>query len=253
MKTRNGKIIAVWGSPFSGKTAFSTKLATAIYDNYQATVVVLYCDLETPVLPVIFPNTKAKDLGSVGVPLSKTEVEMDDILQNSITLKQRGNLVFLGYRTGENKYTYPKFGRAKAEALIELICEHADYLIIDCTSTLDNNMLSAIGIELADQIIRLASPDLKSISFYLSQLSVCADSKYRLSEHIQGLNTPNEDVFMPIEEAKAHLNDVRFTIPYCSELKIQAQSGTLYEPTSDKQFEKRMKEIAQKVVAYGTD
>ena len=253
MRTDNAKIIAVWGSPNSGKTTFSTKLATAIYDNYQATVVVLYCDLETPALPVIFPNEKSEDLGSVGVPLSKIEVEMDDILQNAITLKQKGNLVFLGYRTGDNKYTFPKYGRAKAEALIELICEHADYLIIDCTSNLDNNVLSATGLEMADQIIRLASPDLKCISYYLSQLPVYSDSRYRLEEHIQGLNTPNADVYMPIEEAKSHLKDVRFTVPYCQMLKIQTQCGNLFEPTGDKQYEKRMKEIAQKVVSYGTD
>ena len=253
MRTYNAKIIAVWGSPNSGKTTFATKLATTIYDNYQATVAVLYCDLEAPSLPVLFPNEKAEDLGSVGVPLSKTEVEVEDILQNAITLKKRGNLIFLGYRTGENKYTFPKFGKAKAEALIELICEHTDYLIIDCTSNLENNVLSATGIEMADQIIRLASPDLKSISYYLSQLPVYADSRFKLNEHIQGLNTPNEDVYMPIEEAKSHLNDVRFTVPYCSMLKIQTQSGALFEPTTDKQFEKRMKEIAQKVVSYGTD
>jgi hypothetical protein len=58
---------------------------------------------------------------------------------------------------------------------------------------------------------------------------------------------------MPIEEAKAHLNDVRFTVPYCQMLKIQTQCGSLFDPTGDKQYEKRMKEIAQKVVSYGTD
>ena len=96
-------------------------------------------------------------------------------------------------------------------------------------------------MEKADQIIRLASPDLKSISFYLSQLPVYADSKYQQDEHIQGLNIPNTDVFMPIEEAKSHLKDVAFTLPYSDEI---------YEPSKDKRFNKRMKEIAEKVVTY---
>lgn len=38
----NGKIIAVWGSPNSGKTTFATTLATAIYDTFNSTVIVLY-------------------------------------------------------------------------------------------------------------------------------------------------------------------------------------------------------------------
>ena len=68
-----GKIIAVWGSPHSGKTTFATKLATAIYSSFESTVITLYTDLETPVIPVLFPFEKSEDLGSLGYPLSKTE------------------------------------------------------------------------------------------------------------------------------------------------------------------------------------
>ena len=56
------KTIAVWGSPNSGKTTFATKLARAIYDEDQSTVSVVYADMETPALPVIFPNYKKEDL-----------------------------------------------------------------------------------------------------------------------------------------------------------------------------------------------
>lgn len=35
MKAEKGKIIAVWGSPASGKSTFAVKLATAIYDNFE--------------------------------------------------------------------------------------------------------------------------------------------------------------------------------------------------------------------------
>lgn len=243
-------IIAIWGSPNSGKTTFATKLATAIYDNYQSTVIVVYPDLETPVLSVLFPNEKLEDLGSLGQILSKTEVETDEIIKNLVTVKSRQNFGFLGYKAGENKFSYPKFGKAKAEDLFDKLCDLANYIIVDCSSNLENNVISALAMEKADQIIRLASPDLKSISFYLSQLPVYADSKYQQDEHIQGLNIPNTDVFMPIEEAKSHLKDVAFTLPYSDEIKEQMQEGLLYEPSKDKRFNKRMKEIAEKVVTY---
>ena len=87
--------IALTGNPNSGKTTFATKLATAIYDNYQSTVVVLYPDLEAPVLPIIFPNEKTEDLGSIGVPLSKTAVDTDDIVRNAVTLKKNGKVKYL--------------------------------------------------------------------------------------------------------------------------------------------------------------
>ena len=83
----SAKIVSVWGSPGSGKTTFATKLARAIYDSYQATVMVLYADLQTPVLPVIFPNEKPEDLGSIGVPLSKPDPDTEDILRSAVTLK----------------------------------------------------------------------------------------------------------------------------------------------------------------------
>jgi hypothetical protein len=120
-------------------------------------------------------------------------------------------------------------------------------------SDLDGNILAQTAIEKADQIIRLSSPDLKSMSFYLSQLSLYSDSKYRLDEHIHGINTPNVDVFMPIEEAKAQLGEVSFTLPFCRTVKEQMQQGKLHVRTSDKRFESRMQDIASQVVAYGTD
>ena len=101
-----GKIIAVWGSPHSGKTTFATKLATAIYSSFKSTVITLYTDLQTPMIPVLFPFDKPEDLGSVGYPLSRTEVEQSDIINNLVTVKEMQNFGFLGYRTGENRYTY---------------------------------------------------------------------------------------------------------------------------------------------------
>ena len=89
-----GKIIAVWGSPHSGKTTFATKLATAIYSSFESTVITLYTDLETPVIPVLFPFDKNEDLGSVGYPLSKTEVEQGDIINNLVTVCSKISATF---------------------------------------------------------------------------------------------------------------------------------------------------------------
>ena len=50
MKAEKGKIIAVWGSPASGKSTFAVKLATAIYDNFESTVIVLFTDMDEHVV-----------------------------------------------------------------------------------------------------------------------------------------------------------------------------------------------------------
>ncbi len=245
-----GKVISIWGSPNSGKTAFATTLGTAIYDTFQTTVAVIYPDLDTPMLSCLFPNEKPKDYGSLGEILSKTEIDGDTVSKNVIVTKARPNLVFMGYKAGENKFTYPKYGRAKAEDFLEYLCTLADYVIVDCPTSYESCPLSVAAMSMSEQIIRLASPDLKCLSWYISQAPIYSGN---WEKHIQGINSPDGDVFMPIEEARSHLGEVSFTVPYSKQLKEQMQKGTLCDGCMDKIYTSRMREIAAKVVSYGQE
>lgn len=242
------KTIAVWGSPDSGKTTFSVKLANAIYENYKCMVIVLFCCLDVPVLPVIFPNYRPENIYSVGTPLSKPEVSLDEVVKNIVTVNKKVNYGFLGYRDGENRFSYPLFEDTKARQLIKVLSDLADIVIIDCDSNLTGSILSETAVCEADEVIRLASSDLKSISWYLSQKAVYSEEKYRWDKHIQGLNIPNADVFVPVEDVKTHLKDVTFTLPFSRAVKEQMQKGTLYEICTDRRFNKKMKVIAKRIV-----
>ena len=241
------KMIAIWGSPNSGKTTFATKLAESIYDNYQSTVIVVYADNETPTLPVIFPNYKKEDLFSVGVPLSKTEMTQEDIIKQLVTVKERQNFGFLGFTDGENKYTYPAFDEAKARNLYSVLGTLADYVIVDCTSNL-KNPLSKAAIKDADEVIRLATPDLKSMSWYNSQLKLFADPEYRLDRQIQGINAITNDIYLPIDETASHLHFLSFKLPYSWQLKQQTLDGKLIELLKDKNYNEKMKAIVEKII-----
>lgn len=241
------KTIAVWGSPNSGKTTFATKLALSIYSEYQSTVIVLYCDYETPTLPVIFPNYKADNLFSVGVALSKTEITLEEVIKQIVTVKGKVNFGFLGFKDRENRYTYPQLDETKVRSLYNVLETLADFVIIDCTSGAGNT-LTRVALSDADDVIRLATPDLKSISWYSSQLPLYADPRFRLDRQIQGINVPDADLFMPIDDAKAHLPDVRFTVPYSMAVKQQMLDGHLYEAVNDKKFNDKFKAIVEKVV-----
>ena len=241
------KTIAIWGSPRSGKTTFATKLACAIYEEYQSTIIVLYSDMVTPTLPIIFPNEKSEDMTSIGKVLSEVEITKESVVRQIMTVKSKVNLGFLGFRDGENKFTYPRFDEDKVKAMFAATGELCDYLIVDCTSSLSNPIAGA-AVKTAGQVIRLASPDLASVSFFSSQLRLYTDPEYRLNEHITGLNTPDSDLFMPIEDAKKRFSDVRFTIPYCREVKQQMLDGKLYAEVADKKFNEKLRAIAEKVV-----
>ena len=241
------KVIAVWGAPNSGKTTFATKLARAIYDTYQATVIVVYTDNETPTLPVIFPNYKKEDICSVGMALAQTDIDRHDVVKQMVTIKDKQNLCFLGFTDGENKYTYPAFDATKVRSLYSVLSSLADYVIIDCTSSL-KNPLSKVAVREADEVIRLSAPTLKSVSYLASQLPLYADPMFRLEQHIEGINVTDEDLYMPIEEAKSHLHDVRFTIPYSRAVKQQMLDGNLYDVVMDKKFNNKLKAIVEKIV-----
>ncbi len=248
-----GNIIAVWGSPNSGKTTFSTKLASTIYEKYKKTVIVLYTDMDTPVLPVMFPNFKSEHLASVGTALSKPEILQDDVIQSLVTIKGKQNYGFLGFRDGENKYTFPRFSEGKVEDLLDTLAGISDYVIVDCASNLEINTMSAVAVNRAEYIFRLASPDLKAVSWHLSQLPIYTDKRYRLNEHIQGINIPSTDVFMPLEEMKSHMRDLTFIVPYSHAIKEQMQEGRLYLKSTDRNFEVCMNRIAERIVVYGTE
>lgn len=242
-----GKLICVWGSPNSGKTTFSVKLARSIYDEYESKVVVVNADLDTPTLPVLFPNKKADEMKSVGAVLTKTEITQESVIENLVSIKSKANICFLGFKDAENIYTYPRFDPIKVMSMFEVLRSLVDYVVVDCSSTL-KNVISRTAIKTASEVLRLASPDLKSISWYSSQLPLFGDPDLRLSEHIQGLNVSDEELFMPIEDTRSHFTDVRFTIPYSKEVKQQMLDGNLFEKVGDKRFNDRFKAITEKVV-----
>lgn len=242
-----GKIISIWGSPNSGKTTLSIKLAQYIYEKYKAVVIVLFCDEMTPMLPVILPNTKSDQLFSVGEPLSKVDATESEILKNIVTFKGKNNLGFIGYKDGENKYSYASFSNTKAFNLLATLKMIADFVIVDCTSNMINNILSTVAIEQSDNIIRTSTPDLKCISFFSSQLPLYSDPKYKLEKHLFLLNNIENEFYMPINEAKSHFN-CELILPYSKEVKQQLMNGELIKRLHDKKYNAIIKSLAEKVV-----
>lgn len=240
------RLIVVWGSPQSGKTTLAVKLALALYERYKSTVILLHTDMETPVLPVLFANRKADELYSAGVPLSQTEVTKDEVIRAMNTVKGKQNFTLLGFKDGENADTYPKFDEPRIGSLISILKELADFVLVDCVSG-RGNLLSDTALEKADQTLRLATPDLRCMSFYASQAPLYADPKYRFSEQAQGLALTQADIYLPVEDVKQYLKEVSFTLPYCRELRQQMEDGTLLHGVRDKKYRAKLQALADRM------
>jgi MinD-like ATPase involved in chromosome partitioning or flagellar assembly len=240
------KIIAVWGCPDSGKTAFSVKLTKAIYSEQGKKVICVLADAATPTLPVLFPDKKPDELRSIGAVLSGTEITREAVLKNLVTVKGAKGVGFMGYTDGENRWSYPEFSKEKAGDLYDALSALADFVIVDCGNKL-TGLLAFSAISRAEAIFKLCKPDLKAISFFASQAPLYADVKYRMDEHTAVLNVKEQPLYMPVEEAAQHFKCDKLIIPYAPEVKQQSIDGQVFDSVKNKAFDKAMKKILDKV------
>ena len=239
-----GKLIAVCGSPHSGKTTLALKLAQEIYFSKKGTsVIFLSPDLETPALGYIFPNYKGTDLYSMGVALDKTDIYREDILRQFVTVKETEDLVYLGYKLGENKYSYPELTEDKVLDFISELREMADYVIVDCTVN-ENDLISRIAKRDCDKAVQIFNPNVQSVVYYIS----CVNQFLSVTDkRIKVLNIMDNDIYLPGDEIKKCFGEMDCTVGYSRPLKQQMITGTLYTKIADPKYRAAVKKIAKAV------
>ncbi len=244
------KLIAVWGCPGSGKTTFSVKLADALYSRNKsgAAIVVVFADLITPVIPTVFPNYRSEDVYSIGSVLSKPDIYPDDVVSNLVTVKGRMNLGFIGFKDGENKYTYPSYTKEKVKTFYNALRVVADYIIVDCTSMPDDSLLTEVALENADEVVRLSMPDLKCLSFNMSQIPVFTMLGMMREKETLVMNVVSQEFAMPVSDTRAHLGNPQITVPFSSAIREQYLEGCLYEPMKDRKYTAAVKAVSERLV-----
>ena len=244
---KENQVLAVWGSPGCGKTTVAVKLA-AYLAQQKKDVALLLCDMNTPMLPCICPPGDLEEEHSLGSILAASHVSESLVRHNCITHKRFRHLAVIGMRKGENEYTYPPYERTQAEELLQALRNIAPYVVIDCGSSIANDILSAIALLKSDAVLRMVNCDLKSISYLSSQLPLLKESKwdaekqYRVASNVY----PNE--------ASGHmeqvLGSVAFQIPHSGEVASQTLVENLFKELGLKDsraFRKSLESIAKEV------
>lgn len=230
-----GKVISIWGSPNSGKTTISVKLAKLL--SKTNSVFLVFTDSAIPVIPYIFKEKYLNDLNSkksLGNILSAPTLSTDVILKNSISIDNK-NLGILGYANGENMFAYPRYSREVALEFLNTLKSMVDYIIIDTTSSIESNMLVSTALANSDEVVRLSTPSIKDISYYNSYLPVLISDNYDIDTHINVLSMYMEN------DAKDTLKSVynaEYSIEYMDEIREQSLSGELFSSLSKKNEEK---------------
>lgn len=170
MEESGGGILAVWGSPGCGKTVTAVKIAKHLAAQKKNTVLLL-CDMTAPMMPCICPPSELAVDRSLGSIFAAQHISVNLIKHNLTTLKRLPHLTMLGLRKKENEYTYAPCTKQQAEELIRGLREIVPYVVIDCSSYIANDILSAVALMEADSVLQLASCDLKSVGYLIRRLT----------------------------------------------------------------------------------
>ena len=237
------KIISVTGPAVSGKTVLSIKLAQEIYEKKKSKkrIIVLSPDTKVPVMGYVFPNRKNNELFSLSDILNRTDIYKEDILKNTVTVKNMMNLGYIGFKMGENKYSFPKPTRNKVLELLDRLREIADYVIVDSAS---GSMLSDIAVSQSDNVVQIIKPDFKCMVYYASNADKFSDNE----NTVKVMNITEKDMYLPKEDIARYFNKVKFTFPFSFDINKQAYTGGLPESIKDKKYKKVLSLLAKEVM-----
>ncbi len=236
------KIIAVYGNSSSYKT--TTALALAHYISAAksgANVVLVSVDSTKPLLPIIAPNER-KFSGSLGKALSVVDFNRDIILKN---MYMAGQIGVLAYNVRENANTYAIASQERIDDLYMQLRHLADYTIVDCTSDVAANRLTAKGIINADTTVELFTCDLNGLVFDGSQEPILQSEQYGYRDFIRMISIG--DSFRQDEAAMQNaLGRITGKIPYSKKAAEYFNQGViLSNGVDDRSYASAIKSLAK--------
>lgn len=223
-----GNMLAVVGSPGSGKTTISIKTAQEIAKHHK-NVIVVFADPFVPVLPFVLPMDEEQKI-SLGELLTLPTLTQNQILKSCVTIPDSEYISVIGYCMGESLLSYPKVTRERAIDFLVNLRHLADYVILDCTSILEADVFSILSMEMADKVLRMGTSNLRGISYYQSHSGMISGTSQE--KYISAIG--NYKTGQVWEAAAEQYGGVSFVFPYVAELERQYDEAVLFEKLGTK-------------------
>ena len=223
------KVIAVFGSPHSGKSTLSLAIAASLATK-KKDVIVLSGDKVSPMLKVYAPLSDTPQSMSVGNLLMESDITEKAVTERIIIHPKSDRLGFMGMATGDNITTYPsRFIDERVASLFAILYRLCDYLVVDCTSNpmVDNITLKAL--EAAHVMVRLTTPDMVGLEFWRGMVGILKDERFKQAFSVPAINPARP--ISPVAEVqkmqKALLGDIKYVFPYSYEVEDRMMAGRL--------------------------
>lgn len=241
----NGNMLAIAGSPGSGKTTLSIKLAAEIAKK-KKNVIVVCGDPFVPSIPFLLPMDTEQEV-SLGALLTAPTMTQEKILKACVPVPANEYISLLGYRMGENLMSYPKVTREKAVEFLVCLRHLADYVILDCTSVFEADVFSILAMEMADRVLCMGTSNLRGISYFKSHAGML-DGRADDGKYISVIGNFKDG--QEWEVVAGQYGGAGFLFPYVAELEQQYDEAGLWSPMSSKEaapFQTELKKLLAEV------
>ncbi|MFI3238772.1 MAG: ParA family protein [Lachnospiraceae bacterium] len=237
------QILAVMGSPASGKTMTSLKIATLL-SKAKKNVIIVHLEPTCPVIPYILSGEIPHDV-SLGELLTKMQLSQDEILGALTPVPNKEYISVLGYKLGESISSYPKIVPSKVVDFFVMLRGLADYIIVDCSTVIEADVSTIIALQFADEVLKLGTSDLKGISYFYTADRLLADSKFKKEKNVFAISNLKEG--QEWENVAQQYGGVQYVLPYCKELEEQVNELRVFEKLTEEKSSSYNFELAKLV------
>lgn len=239
------KLIAFYGSPGSGKTSIALKTAMETYIQTKDEVIAfLSPDMTVPSIALLFPNYAPDEVVSLSEIFDNTAITNESLLENGVTVKNMKDFFALGFKAGENRFSFPTPTPEKINSLFSALSDVAGYIFVDCTND-ETDAISQNALAIADAVVRIITPDLKGMAWYSSNKN---SDRTEGEDLFNVVSVTEKDLYLPTEEVCTKLHSIAALLPYSRALKQQMLDGRMYERLSDKAYTKKIMSLAGKLI-----
>lgn len=224
MSYNNASVIAVWGSPGSGKSTFSAILARYLTRD-KSKAIIISPDQTAPMLPVWFPNENIENNMSLGHILTSSEINNSIIAERVKLLKSYPYVGVLAYTSGDMPLSYPDVGYDKITQTIEVVAGMVDHVVIDCTSRI-TDLFTPAAIETADVCVGIFSADLRGVSYRKAQTPLLTGEKFKFDSHL--ILAGSARPYYALDEMEHIFGRLDGLLPWSKEIDRAATEGVTF-------------------------